>query len=87
MTDFVPLHLCLGHILDQLVQTRSTLRNSRVRSYLTEGHWLHCMWCTLVDSLVSNLRSGGVKVVWRMQDLAQRLICEWMDDEVIKMFR
>ena len=45
------------------------------------------MWCTLVNSLVLDLHSGGVEVVWRMQDLAQRLICKWMDDEVVKTFR
>ena len=27
-----------------------------------------------------------MEVVQRMQDLAQRLICEWMNDEVVKMF-
>ena len=52
------------------VKTRSTLRNSRVQSYLTEGHWLHHMWCALVDSLVLDLCSEGAEVVWRMQDLA-----------------
>ena len=53
-----------------------------------EGHWLHCMWYTLVNSLVRiYVHSEGTEVVWRMQDLAQRLICEWIDDEVIKMFK
>ena len=69
------------------VKIGSTPRNSGVWSYLTEGHWLHRMWCTLVDSLVLNLCSGGAEVVWRMQDLARRLICEWMEDEVIRTFR
>ena len=44
------------------------------------------MWCALVNSLVPDLGSGGMEVVQRMQDLAQRLICEWMNDEVVKMF-
>ena len=61
--------------------------NSGVRSYLTEGRWLHRMWCTLVDSQVPDLRSGGTEVVRRMQDLARRLICEWTEDEVVKTFR
>ena len=52
------------------VKTGSTLRNSGVQSYLTEGHWLYHMWCTLVDSLVPDLCCGGAEVVWRMQDLA-----------------
>ena len=69
------------------VKTRSTLRNSRVRSYLTEEHWLHRMWCALVNSLVPDLRSRGAEIVWRMQDLAQRLISMWMEDKVVKMFR
>ena len=69
------------------VKTGSTPRNSGVRSYLTEGRWLHCMWCALVDSQVPDLSSGGAEVVRRMQDLAQRLICEWTEDEVVKTFR
>ena len=52
-----------------------------------EGHWLHRMWCALVDSLVLDLRSRGTEVVRRMQDLAQRLICEWTNNEVIKTFK
>ena len=52
-----------------------------------EGHWLHRMWCALVDSLVLDLRSRGTEVVWRMQDLARRLICEWTDDDIVKMFK
>ena len=52
-----------------------------------EGHWLHRMWCTLVNSLVPDLRNRGMEVVRRMQDLAQRLICEWMDNEVVKTFK
>ena len=45
------------------------------------------MWCALVDSQVPDLSSGGVEVVQKMQDLAQRLICKWTEDEVIKTFR
>ena len=54
---------------------------------LTEGRWLHRMWCALVDSQVLDLSIGGAEVVQRMQDLARRLICEWTEDEVIKTFR
>ena len=54
---------------------------------LTEGRWLHRMWCALVDSQVPDLSIGGVEVVQRMQDLARRLICEWTEDEVVKTFR
>ena len=69
------------------VKTESTPRNSGVRSYLMEGCWLHRMWCALVDSQVLDLRSRGTEVVWRMQDLTQRLICEWTEDEFVKTFR
>ena len=54
---------------------------------LTEGRWLHRMWCALVDSQVPDLSIRGVEVVRRMQDLARRLICEWTEDEVVKTFR
>ena len=33
------------------------------------------------------LHNGGMEVVRRMQDLAQRLICEWSDNEVVKTFK
>ena len=52
-----------------------------------EGHWLHPMWCALVDSLVPDLRNGGMEVVRRMQGLARRLICKWTDNEVVKTFK
>ena len=54
---------------------------------LTEGRWLHHMWCALVDSQVPDLSIRGAEVVRRMQDLARRLICEWTEDEVVKTFR
>ena len=58
-----------------------------VQSYLAEGCWLHCMWCTFVNSLVPDLWSDGAEVIWSMQDLAWRLIYEWMKKyEVIKTF-
>ena len=77
---------CIGPWTEP-VKTGSTPRNSRVRSYLTEGRWLHRMWCALVDSQVPDLSSRGAEVVRRMQDLARRLICEWTEDEVVKTFR
>ena len=58
-----------------------------VWSYLVEGHWLYRMWCALVNSLVLDLCSRRAEVVQRMQDLAQRLICEWTEDEVFKTFK
>ena len=52
-----------SNILLRLGQLRGT-PGSRVT--LMEGHWLHHMWCALVDGLVLDLHSGGAEVVQRI---------------------